>query len=153
MAKTYNPREYHDRPLCVIELADGAKWSVRYPKIQDVDLLQELRQAQIDRFNARLSALKEQAEEARLAAERGGQDGDKAARDLIESQPDEDPEDCRKEYMHAEVLAAFIKPSVSPSEVLERIGQEYDLDFLYERHEELLQALSGDAAKKRMRGR
>jgi hypothetical protein len=150
--KVYKAREYHDRPLCTIEFEDATSWRIRYPRIQDVDALAELQKAQVARFQARVDALKARAEEARVAAEAGGTEADKAGRDLLASQPDEDPEDVSKAYLHAEVLAAFITPPVSPSEVLKRLGEEYDLDFMYERHEELMQALSGDAAKKRMRG-
>lgn len=153
MTKTYKPREYHDRPLFVIEFGDGSSWKVRYPKISDVDMLSDLQDAQKQRFMAHVDALKAKAEEARKAAEAGGEEGDAAARALIASQPETDPEDVRKEYLHAEVLAAFISPSVTASEVLRRLGEEYDLDFLYERHEELMQTLTGDAAKKRLRGR
>ena len=153
MTKTYKPRDYHDRPLCVIELEDGGTWRVRYPKVSDLDMLAELRETQTARFQAHMDRLKALAEEARVAAEAGGEDGDRAARALIDAQPDADPEDVRKEYLHAEVLAAFITPGVSASEVLRRLGTDYDLDFPYERHEELMQALTGDAAKKRLRGR
>lgn len=153
MTKTYKPRDYHDRPLCVIELEDGGTWRVRYPKVSDLDMLAELRETQTARFQAHMDHLKALAEEARKAAEVGGEDGDRAARALIDAQPDADPEDVRKEYLHAEVLAAFITPEVSASEVLRRLGADYDLDFLYERHEELMQTLTGDAAKKRVRGR
>ena len=151
--KTYKAREYHDRPLFSIELEDGTTWRVRYPKVSDLDMLGEMREAQKARFQGHVDHLKAIAEEARVAAEAGGEDGDAAARAILAAQPDEDPEDTRKEYLHAEVLAAFIAPAVSASEVLRRIGDEYDLDFLYERHEELMQVLTGDAAKKRLRGR
>ena len=151
--KTYKAREYHDRSLFSIELEDGTTWRVRYPKVSDLDMLAQLRETQTARFQAHMDRLKALAEEARVAAEAGGEDGDRAARALIDAQPDADPEDVRKEYLHAEVLAAFISPAVTAAEVLRRIGDEYDLDFLYERHEELMQALTGDAAKKRLRGR
>ena len=150
--KTYKAREYHDRPLFSIELEDGTTWRVRYPKVSDLDMLAQLRETQTARFQAHMDRLKALAEEARVAAEAGGEDGDRAARALIDAQPDADPEDVRKEYLHAEVLAAFISPAVTAAEVLRRIGDEYDLDFLYERHEELMQTLTGNAAKKRLRG-
>ena len=153
MSKTYNPREYHNRPLANIELADGTVWRIRQPKVQDLDMMDELRQAQVQRFQDHRDHLLALAEEARAKAEDGNADGDAAAREVLSAQPDEDPDDVSRPYLHAEVLAAFITPEVSPSEVLRRLGEEYDLDFLYERHEELLQALSGDAAKKRMRVR
>jgi len=154
MTKTYKPREYHDRPLCVIEFGDGTAWRIRYPKISDLDVLSEMHDAQKARFQAHMDAMRERAEEARLAAEAAGaEDGDAAARALLADQSDLDPEDVRREYLVAEVLAAFISPEVTPSEVLRRIGEEYNLDFLHERHEELLQTLTGDAAKKRLRGR
>lgn len=150
---TYRPRDYHDRPLAVIEFEDGSSWRIRQPKIQDVDMLSDLQKAQSARFQARVDALKAKAEEARLAAEAGGTDGDAAGRALLDAQSDDSYEDLSKAYLHAEVLAAFIRPEVSPAEVLRRLGDEYDLDFMFERHEELVQALSGDAAKKRMRVR
>lgn len=151
--KTYNPREYHNRPLTLIELEDGTSWRIRQPKLQDLDMLSELQQAQAARFMAHRDRLLALAEEARAAAEAGGEDGDTAARALSAAQSDADPEGISRPYLHAERLAAFIVPEVTPAEVLRRLAGEYDLDFLYECHEELMQALSGDAAKKRMRGR
>ena len=50
MSKTYNPRNYHNQPLAVIELADGTKWSVRYPRASDRHLLTDISQAQRKRL-------------------------------------------------------------------------------------------------------
>lgn len=153
MTRTYSPREYHNRPLCTIELKDGTTWRIRYPKTADLDVITDLHEAQKNRFRAHVEDLRDRAEAARLEAEEAGEeDSDAAARALIDAQPDLDPDDVRHEYLVSEVLAAFITPEVTPAEVLSRIGNEYDLDFLYERHEELLQTLTGDAAKKRLRG-
>lgn len=150
--KAYKSRDYHDRALFPIELSDGTLWRLRYPKISDLDLMDDIREAQTARFKAHTAALLSQAEEARSSAEAGGEDGDKAARALIAAQ-ERDPEDITKPYLIAEVLAAFITPEVTPSEVLRRIAGEMDLDTLFEMHEELLAAMTGEAAKKRVRGR
>mgnify|MGYP002682575454 CR=1 FL=1 len=82
-----------DLKCCFFQAEDGIRGLVRSRGLGDVYKRQHM---------DRLKAL---AEEARVAAEAGGEDGDRAARALIDAQPDADPEDVRKEYLHAEVLA------------------------------------------------
>ncbi len=155
MSKTYNPRNYHNQPLAVIELADGTKWSVRYPRASDRHLLTDISQAQRKRLEAFQASLKTWQEDLQArAAAAVAESGDPEAGDRLidEAEPPvENPDDLTIDYWHAEVLAAFITPTVGAGEVLERLGEEYDLDFLYERHAELMDTLEGTAAKKRVR--
>ena len=155
MSKTYNPRNYHNQPLAVIELADGTKWSVRYPRASDRHLLTDISQAQRKRladFMETTKAWEKELHDRAVAAVE--ETGDPEAGDrLIDAAepPFENPEDLTIDWWHAEALAAFITPAVGAGEVLERLGEEYDLDFLYERHAELMDTLEGTAAKKRVR--
>ncbi len=142
----YKAREHHDRHLePPLELPDGTVWRIRYPKFKDID-------AQYQRAQGRLDALKAEAETARQEAEQRGEDGDRAGREVINQYPG-DPEDLTIPYLTAERLALFIVPEVTAREVLERIGNELDLAVLFECWERVSQEISGEAAKKRMRGR
>lgn len=152
--KAYKARDYHNAALFPIELDDGTVWRVRIPRVQDIDLMDELQQTQQARFIAYRDALKVKADAAREEAEQAGaEDADTAARALIAAEPDEDPEDISRLYITCEVLAAFITPEVSAREVMQRLGADFGLDAVYEMHQTLMDAMSGDAAKKRVRGR
>ena len=156
MSQTYNPRDYHDRPLAAISFEDGTRWIIRYPKASDRHLLADIGQQQrkrLDAFKASLESWKNELHDQAVAAV--NETGDPEAGDrLIDAAepPVENPDDLTMDFWHAEVLAAFISPTVTPAEVLDRLGNEYDLDFLYERHAELMDVLEGAAAKKRIRG-
>lgn len=149
----YKARDYHNAELFPIEFSDGTTWRVRDPLVKDVDRLGDIHRAQTARFEAYRDALVAKAEAARQAAEAGGSEADKAARKLINEQPDQDPHDISKLYLTCEVLAAFITPAVTASEAYERLTADFPIDKIYEMHGELMERISGDAAKKRMRGR
>jgi hypothetical protein len=147
----YKARDYHNAELFPIEFSDSVTWRVRDPLVKDVDRLGDIHRAQTARFEAYRDALVAKAEAARQAAE--ADDGDEAARKLIDEQPDQDPHDISKLYLTCEVLAAFIMPAVTASEAYERLTADFPIDSIYEMHQELMERISGDAAKKRMRGR
>ena len=156
MTRTYNPRDNHDRPLATIGFADGAKWVIRFPKAADRHLLADIgrrQRARLEAFRTQLKEWEQELHDKATAAVEATGDKDAGERSIEEAEPPvENPEDLTVEYWHAEVLAAFISPEVSPEDVLDRLGNEYDIDFLYERHAELMDTLEGSAAKKRVRG-
>lgn len=157
MSEPYKAANYHDHALKVIPFSDGSKWTIRKPKASDRHLLTDIGQKQRKRheaFAAELDAWKEDMKARALAATEASGDDDDGRRVIEdEESPLEVPDHLTVEYWHAEVLAAFISPTHTPEEVLAQLGDnEYDLDFMFERHAELMDTMEGGAAKKRVRG-